>query len=262
MLMYKKWASMKSKERRIWTEKANLNYSSMAQFVSSADSILKSVNDQMKRIDGKKLFLSTDLLDINLLMTPQKLNIYRLILTWSSLQNIIRQDDRENRKALNCFETFGTPKMTDEMMEFLIPEYPEVSVSLENKEELLQIPWERSTKGENLALSLSHSSCPCSLLPCPINLFALYFSNLSTLFSESLLLSLYLFFSLFFQVLFLLFSISLGNYPCTSFILISLLNFIFHHFLTQIYSLSLLRSPVIHCSHVSLYIELIYRLHC
>ena len=202
---------MKSKERRIWTEKANLNYSCMAQFVSSADSILKSVNDQMKRIDGKKLFLSSDLLDINLLMTPQKLNIYRLILTWSSLQNIIRQDDRENRKALNCFETFGTPKMTDEMMEFLIPEYHEVSVSLENKEELLQIPWERSTKGENL--TLSHSSCPCSLLPCPINLFALYFSNLSTLLSESLFLSFSLFLSLFFHVLFFLFSISLSNYP-------------------------------------------------
>ena len=185
----------------------------MAQFVSSADSILKSVNDQMKRIDGKKLFLSTDLLDINLVMTPQKLNMYRLILTWSSLQNIIRQDGRENKKALHCFETFGTPKMTDEMMEILIPQYHEVSVSLENKEELLQIPWERSTKGENLALSLSHSSCPCSLLHCPINLFALYFSNLSTLLSESLFLSLSLFFSLFFHVLFFLFSISLRNYP-------------------------------------------------
>ena len=157
MLMYRKWISMKSKERRIWAQKANLNYSAMSQFVSSTGSILKSVNEQLKRVDGGKVFLTIDLLDVNLSITPQKLNMYRLILTWCSLRNIIRQDDRSNRKALNCFETFGTPKMTDEMMESLIPEYHEVCVSLESKEdqqrEFLQIPWERSTKGENLVLN-------------------------------------------------------------------------------------------------------------
>ena len=152
LLMYKKWVSMNNKDRKIWTEKSSISHTAMARFVSSANNILKSVNDQLKRMDGRTTILSTDSLDINSVITAQKLNMFRLILTWNSVPNIIRQDDIHGQKiSLKSFETMGLSKMTDEKMEELIPNYCKVTVAAEKEgeqeDEFFEIPWERSTKG-------------------------------------------------------------------------------------------------------------------
>ena len=99
--IYRKWKSLKSpKDRNVWASEAGIVPARMADFASTVDNLLKSVNTSLKRTGQKNTDLLKDSLSINCFVSPQKLNMYRLILTWASPGNII--------KHRNLDRTLGT----------------------------------------------------------------------------------------------------------------------------------------------------------
>lgn len=117
---YKKWISLRAKLREKWAKSLGIRVENMTKFVANVDELIKKVNMFLGRKDGKyesdaeitkrggqsKHSLDVTALNISHDITPRELNHFRLILTWVSADNILRQADlpKEAEDTANTVE--------------------------------------------------------------------------------------------------------------------------------------------------------------
>lgn len=105
-IAYKEWKrkTLTVPERQKWAKLYGLHFVSMNDFVLSVDDLFNRVNgllggeegkksscDSSRNID-KKIFLDVSSLDLSHTITKEEINYFRLIITWASKNNIIRQE--------------------------------------------------------------------------------------------------------------------------------------------------------------------------
>ena len=137
----------------------------MVEFVNTVNLLLEKVNrllgrarqngrrdydsyDRKENIDRKR-FLDTTSLDLSHAITARELNYFRLMLTWVSTDNIIRQDKKgkvENEVRLK------KQMISDGSMNKLFPVFRKASI-IDDKEwrhDECSIPFEIAYEGENV----------------------------------------------------------------------------------------------------------------
>ena len=160
--IYKKWMSMTPAEQMVWGLQANVSHARVQAFVSSVN-ILSLAVDKAKGAERGNLLLSSAL-QVGTVITPQKLNIYKLMLTWMSYGNVIRQSTLveqppEATKLPTHKQTLSGVKqgipISDDLLDNLLPPYHELSMTKKTYRESMEpqiIPWEKSTKGALITL--------------------------------------------------------------------------------------------------------------
>jgi hypothetical protein len=90
--------------------------------VASADSLFKAVNDSLSRMLGPKGILNSSSLELGCIITSEKLNFFRLILTWTSEGNVIRQDSKvTTKKAFQSVEISCANEVSHDQLSSLFP---------------------------------------------------------------------------------------------------------------------------------------------
>lgn len=136
---YKKWTSLPPKMAEKWAKSLGIRVENMKKFAASVDALTKKANSFLGRKDNGKYESETEiekkekekknnnLLDMTALnvshdITARELNLFRLILTWVSADNILRQDDRlvEGEDTANTARING-PSLSIEAMQNLFP---------------------------------------------------------------------------------------------------------------------------------------------
>ena len=150
--IYKKWKSLTFIwDRALWAKKVGLKINLLEGFVSIADNLLKSLNNAVRDISGKNDTLGLHSLDISTKITSAKLNMYRLILTWASAKNIIRQRESRGSEELHYVPAIGITSnepVDDDFMNKLTPNFSGITLEYEkiSSNVFLTIPWIRLTQ--------------------------------------------------------------------------------------------------------------------
>jgi hypothetical protein len=104
LIAYKQWRTLTVPERQDWAKLSGLIFVCMMDFVLSVDDLFKRVNRYLGGEEGKKSsgdssqnidkekFLDDSSLNLSHIITERELNFFRLIITWASKDNIIRQE--------------------------------------------------------------------------------------------------------------------------------------------------------------------------
>jgi hypothetical protein len=148
--MYKKWQSLSKGNRIKWCKASNIRHENMSNFVTSVESLLKSVESMLSRGsrrrggqfkegegDGEgnggapKLDLTG--LYITHRTTPSELNIYRLILTWTCSENILMQKKPPAGQKWNAHIQMKEKNFSVEDVENLFTETKLISVKYDRK---------------------------------------------------------------------------------------------------------------------------------
>ena len=136
---YKKWTSLPPKMGEKWAKSLGIRVENMKKFAASVDALTKKVNSFLGRKDNGKYGSETEIekeekekknknllnvtaLNISHDITARELNLFRLILTWVSADNILRQDDRpvESGDTVNTAQ-INRPSLSVEAMQNLFP---------------------------------------------------------------------------------------------------------------------------------------------
>ena len=107
LIAFKKWATLSKSEQSKWAFSLGIRIQSMIEFVNTVNLLLEKVNrllgragrdydsyDRGENIDRKR-FMDMISLDLSHEITARELNYFRLMLTWVSTDNIIRQEKKE-----------------------------------------------------------------------------------------------------------------------------------------------------------------------
>jgi hypothetical protein len=158
---YKKWISLPVKLREKWAKSLGIRVENMTKFVANVGELIKKVNLFLGRKDGKyesdaeitkrggqsKHSLDVTALNISHDITPRELNHFRLILTWVSADNILRQADRPLDSSKEAEDTANTveikkPSLSVEAMRDLFPTCEMLSIENDNHWKIgnLEIP--------------------------------------------------------------------------------------------------------------------------
>ena len=132
----KKWTSLPPNLREKWAKSLGIRVENMKKLATSVDELSKKVNMFLGRKDGKYEseseiqkngnqscnILNATALNISHDITPRELNLFRLILTWVSADNIIRQVYRpaESEDTVNAAQ-ISKPLLSVEAMKDLFP---------------------------------------------------------------------------------------------------------------------------------------------
>lgn len=104
LIAYKKWKTLTVEERQEWAKSLGLHFVSMNDFVLSVDELFNRVNRCLGGEEGtkstgassqnidKEKFFDRSSLKLSHIITEIELNYFRLIITWASKDNIIRQE--------------------------------------------------------------------------------------------------------------------------------------------------------------------------
>ena len=104
LIAFKKWVTLSKSEQPKWAFSLGIRIQNMIEFVNTVNLLLKKVNrllgcvgqngrrdyDSQENID-KERFIDTKSLDLSHTITARELNYFRLMITWVSTDNIIRQ---------------------------------------------------------------------------------------------------------------------------------------------------------------------------
>lgn len=137
LIAYKKWQTLTVPDRQEWAKLLGLRFVCMRDFDLSVDDLFSRVNrflggdegekrscDSSQNIDKEK-FLDGSSLKLSHIITELELNYFRLIITWASKDNIIRQEGNGKTDEKVTFK-MGEIPMTD--MKNLFPVYKKVSI--------------------------------------------------------------------------------------------------------------------------------------
>lgn len=174
------------KLREKWARSLGIRVENMTKFVANVNELIKKVNMFLGRKDGKyesdaeikkrggqsKHSLDVIALNISHDITPRELNHFRLILTWVSADNVLRQADRpkEAEDTANTVE-IKKPLLSVEAMRDLFPTCEMLSIEDDNQWKIgsLEIPLNVHYRGtvralcETLSISTLSYSCTCLL---------------------------------------------------------------------------------------------------
>lgn len=176
---YKKWISLPVKLREKWAKSLGIRVENMTKFVANVGELIKKVNMFLGRKDGKyesdaeitkrggqsKHSLDVTALNISHDITPRELNHFRLILTWVSADNILRQADRP-KEAEDTANTVEIKKslLGVEAMRDLFPTCEMLSIEDDNHWKIgnlkipLNIHYEGTVRALFVILSISATS--------------------------------------------------------------------------------------------------------
>ena len=104
LIAFKKWVTLSKSEKPKWAFSLGIRMQSMIEFVNTVNLLLEKVDrllgcvgqngrrdyDSEENIDRER-FMDTKSLDLSHAITARELNYFRLMLTWVSADNIIRQ---------------------------------------------------------------------------------------------------------------------------------------------------------------------------
>lgn len=110
LIAFKKWATLSKSEQSKWAFSLGIRIQCMVEFVNTVNLLLEKVNrllgcarqnsrrdydsyDREDNIDSER-FMDTTSLDLSHAITARELNYFRLMITWVSTDNIIRQEKK------------------------------------------------------------------------------------------------------------------------------------------------------------------------
>lgn len=158
LTMYKKWQSLSKPNRIKWCKASNIRFENMANFVTSVQSLITSVNSMLSRGGRRRggqrrkgegegkgegkgegeghegtQKLDQTALNIAHTTTATELNLYRLILTWVCSANILTQQNLDANEEWTARFHINEQHFSVEDIENLFSETRIISVKNDRK---------------------------------------------------------------------------------------------------------------------------------
>lgn len=146
---YRKWITLNEKQKIQWARIAGIQMDAMNRFVMLAKDLMdkteRAIRNSSESIDfygenededlgsdsGYRLDFSA--LHLDHITTPKELNYYRLIITWISADNIVRQDGLDKTDKEAPFESTVSVAFSRQSIQNLYPNIDTISIKNDRK---------------------------------------------------------------------------------------------------------------------------------